>query len=481
MNQPWTDNNILALATLVIVELLALTAAVHAVMTKRDPRSAAGWTVIVLFAPVIGTLLYWLFGINSIERRAKKIYPQLSHDTIDPEELGHPNPELGASMRRLSSVSARMSGLPLRSGNIVSPLINGEEAYPEMLKAIRKAKTSVVLSTYIFDNDDAGKMFAQALIDAGARGVKVRVLVDDIGSRYSFPTIISKLKGENLQAKRFHRALLPWFFNYSQLRSHRKLLIVDDEVGFIGGMNIRAGHLVSKAKEEKKTQDIHFMVKGPVLEDLMEIFAQDWKFTTKEPLDISSIHPPYRSHEGGQAFARAMPNGPKENLGQHRWTMLGAISVARTSIQIATPYFLPDQELISALGTAALQGVKVEIILPAKNNHALAHWACMANLWQVLETGCQVYLSPPPFDHSKLFIVDGRWSFLGSSNWDARSYRLNFELNIECYHQPLAEELSKVFEDKKRASRPVTHQDLKERSVPVKLRDGIARLFTPYL
>ncbi len=464
-----------AIFGLVAAQIASLLAAGHAVMTKRDPRSAAGWCALIIFTPIMGAILYWLLGINRIERKAKKIYKQDGLEPEAPEEF--PPRDLPENLQNLSTLTRKVVCMPLRNGNSLEVLNNGDEAYPSMLEAMSKAKLSINLSTFIFDNDEAGAMFVSELKKASERGVVVRVLIDDIGSRYSFPTIFRKFKHTKVTARRFHRVVLPWSLSYSQLRSHRKLLVVDNETAFMGGMNIRVDHALSMAPEKKKTLDMHFKVKGPVIRDLQRIFAQDWKFSVKESLPSL----PYHGTELGSVLARVSPSGPHETQNQLRWTLLGAINASRENLAIVTPYFLPDQELISALGAASLRGVKVEIILPEKNNHALAHWACMGNLWQVLETGCEVHLSQGPFDHSKLVIVDESFSFIGSGNWDARSFRLNFELNLECYDQALAKELYKIFTLKRGVSRKLTNNELKERSFTVKMRDAIARLLTPYL
>lgn len=468
-------SDILAIIGIICAQGISILAALHAVMTKRDPRSAAGWAALILLTPFGGAILYWLLGINRIERKAKKIYKQDGLRPDSPDEA--PPTELPENLRNLCALTRKVVGMPLRHGNQVDVLINGDEAYPAMLKSIREAKNSIHLSTFIFDNDEAGADFLEALREASERGVETLVLIDDIGSRYSFPTIFRKFKKTKVIAKRFHKVVLPWSLSYSQLRSHRKLLIIDNESAFLGGMNIRIDHVLSRAKENKKTSDLHFRVKGPIIEDLFKIFAQDWKFSVKETLP----RPSFRIDNLGQSLMRVSPSGPHENQNQLRWSLLGAINSAKTSLSVLTPYFLPDQELLSALGAASLRGVKVEIILPQKNNHALAHWACMGNLWQVLETGCEVYFSQGPFDHSKLLIVDEYFTFFGSGNWDARSFRLNFELNVECYDPALASELYKIFTLKRSVSRRLTNNELKERSFPVKMRDALARLLTPYL
>jgi cardiolipin synthase len=226
-------------------------------------------------------------------------------------------------------------------------------------------------------------------------------------------------------------------------------------------------------------QDLHFRLEGPVVTQLQEAYANDWAFTTGETLDGESWFPTLK--ESGQIIARAIPDGPDLDYDKLRWTLLTALAEAQTSVQILTPYFLPDQALITALNLAALRGVRVDVILPAKNNLPFVHWASRALWWQVLERGCHIWLTPPPFDHSKLMIVDGHWVLLGSANWDARSLRLNFELNVECYGRDFAREMEKVIAKKISAAREVTLSEVDGRSMPEKLRDATARLFSPYL
>jgi cardiolipin synthase len=180
-------------------------------------------------------------------------------------------------------------------------------------------------------------------------------------------------------------------------------------------------------------------------------------------------------------LARGIPDGPDDNFETLRWTILAALTAARRSVRIASPYFLPDQPLIHALGLAALRGVEVDILVPEINNLRVVKWASTAQLWQVLMPGCRVWLTPPPFDHSKVMVVDEAWSLVGSANWDARSLRLNFEFNVECYDETLALWLMEFTQDKMSRGRQITLEEVDSRSIPVRLRDGVARLFAPYL
>jgi cardiolipin synthase len=306
----------------------------------------------------------------------------------------------------------------------------------------------------------------------------VRVLIDDVGARYSLPPVVHALRSRGVVVARFGRTLFPWRLAYTNLRNHRKVLVVDGRVGFTGGMNIRAGHVLAHGSRDA-TQDLHFRIDGPVVGHLMQVFADDWLFTSRERLSgdawFSALTP------AGSVFARGIVDGPDEDFEKAYLVRLGAIACAQHSIRIVTPYFVPDARLISALTVAAMRGVRVDIVLPAVNNLALVHWAATAQLWQVLLRGCRVWYTPPPFDHSKMFLVDDGWALIGSSNWDARSLRLNFEFEVECYDERFARDMAMLVEQKLASAREVTAAMLNARSLPVRLRDGIARLAAPYL
>jgi cardiolipin synthase len=308
--------------------------------------------------------------------------------------------------------------------------------------------------------------------------VEVRVLIDATGTRYSWPSILGALKHEGVRYARFLRTFPLWRLLEMNLRNHRKILVIDGRVGFTGGLNIRAGHWLSRHPSHR-ARDLHFRIEGSVVAHLQEVFADDWFFTTREALRGEKWFPELESR--GPVIARGVTDGPDEDFEKLRWTILGALAAAQRSIRIATPYFLPEPAVISALNLAALRGVAVDILLPAKNNLPFVQWASTAHWWQVLERGCRIWLSPPPFDHSKLFLVDDWWALVGSSNWDPRSLRLNFEFNLECYDPALAHTLSEWFDAHLKQSRRVTLEEVDARSLPVRLRDGAARLLTPFL
>jgi cardiolipin synthase len=468
----------------ILTVLLSIITSAHVVLYKRDSRAAVGWVGLVWLAPVVGSALYALLGINRIRRQAAEQRSQRPfigsgeiRRMLAPAERAT-LPEQVSHFHTLAELVDRVADRPLTAGNSVVPLIDGEEAYPEMIAAIEAAERSVALCTYIFDSDYAGRLFLDALERAVKRGVEVRVLIDTVGSRYSRPPIQRELKQRGVPHALFGRTLVPWRMPYMNLRIHRKILVADGRLAFTGGMNIRQGHLVARPSPNP-TQDLQFRVEGPVVAQLMRTFCEDWAYTTHEHLNGEQWFPALAG--AGRVAARAVNDGPDEDFEKARFVLLGALACAQKSVRIVTPYFLPDSSIITALDVTALRGVNVEIILPEENNLAIVQWASTAQLWQVLHRGARVFYARPPFDHSKLMLVDGGWSLFGSTNWDSRSLRLNFEIIVEAYDTALAAQLNEIIDAKLEGAREITADDVNGRSLPVKLRDGVARLAAPYL
>jgi cardiolipin synthase len=473
----------IVLAGLALV--LAVAASGHAVLYKRDPRAAISWVGFVWLVPILGPILYFVLGVNRIRRQAVLLRGQLQRYRAHPVDFECPPAELHrhlpghtGHLHLLAHVVDRVVAKRLVTGNKIEPLVNGDETYPAMLEAIAQARQTVSLETYIFDSDEIGREFVKAFSEAARRGVEVRVLVDAAGLRYSWPSILKALRRAGVPCAQFLPSFSPWHLVSMNLRTHRKILVADGRIGFTGGINIRLGHCLQR-HPPGPVQDLHFRLQGPVVTQLQEVFADDWLFTTGESLRGEAWFP--KPQCLGNVVARGVADGPDEDFEKLRWTLLGALSIARYSIRVMTAYFVPDLTIISALNLAAMRGVEVDIILPAKNNLPFVHWASRAMWWQVLSHGCRVWLTPPPFDHSKLLLVDAAWALLGSANWDARSLRLNFEYNVECYDAEFCSRLERFVIEKRNAARPVTLQEVDSRPLPGRLRDGLARLLVPYL
>ena len=458
---------------------------VDAVLRKRRVPTVIGWVGLAWLAPIVGAVAYFLFGINRIHRSARAL--DLKRDsgaqiaarsgstfTVTADAFAERHP----AFTGLARLGEQVAGNPLLDGHRVVPLQDGDAAFPAMLAAIDAARVSVTLVSYIFDNDAVGEAFLDALVRARDRGVETRVLIDDVGSRYTRPTMVRRLRDAAVPVAAFLPTRVPRLYQYANLRMHRKILVVDGQVGFTGGMNIRAGHWLTRAPAHP-VRCVHFRVDGPVVDDMQRAFADDWAFATGEQLEGERWFAPVGRH--GPIAARGVPDGPDADIDNILEILLGALSVATRRARIVTPYFLPDSEVLRALHVAALRGVDVEIVLPARSNVPLMDWAMAPQLPELIEKGCRIYFAPPPFDHSKLFVVDGTWSLIGSTNWDARSLRLNIEYNLECYDGGLAAAIDAIIDAKIAVSRPVVRDELLALPYAVRLRNGVARLFSPYL
>lgn len=459
------------------------TAAVHAAMTKSDVRAAIAWVGVIIMSPLLGPLIYLIAGINRVRhdhisdqrnRSLRQYTASNSLATVDIAGLAAPQ------FASLHTLTNRVSRFPLCERNHIRILRSGDEAYPAMLAAIESAQKTIALETYIFDNDSQGRLFVDALARAQKRGVEIRVLIDAIGVRYSRPAITWALRRNGIPHALFMTTALGLRMPYANLRSHRKILVVDGRIGFTGGMNIRED-FVSTVAGDKAANDTHFQVEGPVVLQLMATFAHDWEFTTKEslPFDRWVAHDwdPLQPH----VAARCIHSGPDRYMASTHATLLGAFAVAQHHIRIQSPYFLPDQVLLGALNTAARRGVLVDIVIPGQNNLRLVNYAMTAQLDQVVRAGCRVWRTGGNFNHAKLTTIDGAWSLIGSSNMDPRSLRLNFELDMEIYSRSLARQIEDLIDLEIAHAEPVTLESLAAIPFRKRLRNRVIWLASPYL
>lgn len=474
LSVPWTSPLMETVFGLLYLAV-ALLVTVDVLLKKSDVRSALGWIGMVWLAPILGSILYFLFGINRVTRRALKI-----RRLNDPQSSAPANIEPDASphIALLTDVSERVTHAPLTAGNTVEILEGGDAAYPAMLAAIRGAGKTVAMASYIFRDDAAGREFADALIEAQRRGVQVRVLLDGVGSGYFHSGVFYHMRRNGVTVESFLHTWLPWRMPFLNMRNHRKLLIVDGALAFLGGVNVGAENR-SRYTGKRPIRDVHFRVEGPVVRVVMDAFARDWTFTTEEALDDDDWWPKLECK--GTVFARGVRSGPDADLYKTELILGAAINLARKRIRIVTPYFLPESRLQFAIQEAGLRGVEVEIVLPSKSDQRLMDWAMRGQLRFFRHVKACFIVTPPPFDHSKLCTVDGEWSLVGSSNWDTRSFRLNFEFDLEITDRELTARLDAMIDAKIARGKRISPDMLAREPIYLRLRNAAARLFMPYL
>ena len=506
---PLVSSPVAAAAVTAVLTAMSVYAAQHALLSKRDSRSALAW-VAFCFLPLLGPLTYLLFGINRIHIRARRDYPSEAASPVSKDPLegaAYYSEPPGSALRPLSRVGEGITGRGLVSVDSIETLRNGEGFYPAMLRDIASARQSVYCSTYIFRRDDTGRSIAAALSAARARGVDVRIIVDGLGEAAYPPRIGGLLKRRRLNFRRYNPITLVPPSLRLNMRNHRKLLVVDGSTAYTGGQNLSDSHLAARQNNPARTRDLHFRFTGKIVDDLQWAFLNDWQHCGDEEGGKGEASTD-ETEEGGNAkdgnglhgsgakdahapcntldpsashWARVILDGPNEDLDQLNDLLVGVLSAARQRIWLMTPYFLPGHDLAGALIGARLRGVDVKIILPERTNIYLAHWATQHNLRYILARKLPVYLQPAPFVHTKAVLVDDGYALIGSANLDPRSLRLNFELGVEVFSPAFNADLHGYFEQCLAASTKLNESRLAARPYPIKVRDATAWLFSPYL
>ncbi len=366
--------------------VLAAAVTAHALMTKRDVPAAIGWIGMAWLAPILGALLYVGFGINRVKHRARRLKGSVrSGVPLITGDISSDDP-----LERLKAAVGKITGQDMAVGKVVAILEYGDQAYPQMLAAIDSAKSHIRLCTYIFRTDEVGMQFIGALARAHRRGVRMRVLIDGFGGGFLRSSAYHHLREQGVPVFRFLHSTLPWKMPFLDLRLHKKSLVVDGKSAFVGGLNIGAENVIAK-QPKTPVRDIHFRVEGTIVRQIEQEFDDDWSFTTGE--EAMGTGAARQEPAGGGSAARTIVAGPDQEVDQLVLVLLSAINLARRWIRVATPYFLPDEQLITALQLAVLRGVDVHLVLPSHNNHRLVAWAAQTHIRPLLQSGCHLWRS----------------------------------------------------------------------------------------
>lgn len=409
------------------------------------------------------SILLWLFAASGIASFALKLYrwllpsPGYHLSTLTPPDV---------TVNDLPGLIATQLGTRLDRGNRVTHLLNGDEIFPPMLEAIRNAKKSVDLLTYVYWQGDIADEFAEALVATSKRGVRVRVLLDAVGSAKMKQELIERMEEAGCQVSLFHP--IKWYaierFNF---RTHRKILVVDDEIAFTGGVGI-AKEWTGNAQDPNHWRDDHFQVEGPAVAGLWAGFAENWRQSTGEVLDASEAFEEFEPV--GQAVVvsvRSIAEDQPSATGFCYWISLYA---AQKTLDITTPYFVPREELQDALIAAVKRGVRVRLLMPNDHNDSTIARVASRNFYgDLIDAGVEVYEYQPTMIHTKTLVADGRWSIFGSANWDGRSFDLNHELIQGALDDDLANALTASFETDLKQAERVTRERFDDRPLWSKL------------
>lgn len=482
--------------TLHIMAFIAVS--LHALQRRKNASATVLWIFVAWSFPGFGPLLYISFGIDrvSIKGLATRAANQLMHkhrlknnEDGQTSIFGHfdfrvfsDKLENEQSRKLNKCIDVLTPEHALLSGNHITPLLCGTEAYPEMLKAIRSAKHHIHLQSFIIHRDDTGRLFMDELQKKAKEGVQIRVLFDKLGSTKAYLSGMFRTysKTPNMHIYGWTQANpLKRQFQIN-LRNHRKNLIIDGQTAFFGGINIASEN--RSTPEHEAIQDYHFKINGPLVHELQYSFLSDWFFITKEPIEalLSTDHfPPSKSH--GNAMARIINSGPSALQGLAGETVFNAIVTAKKQILIITPYFVPPVDILKALNSAARQGVDVCIVVPEKNNHISAGMASKALYEELLIAGARIFHRKPPFIHAKSMIIDNTFALVGTANLDIRSLELNYETMVLFEDEEAISTLKSMMLEDMSQSTELNLNHWSKRPEHQKLAENLFALMTPIL
>jgi cardiolipin synthase A/B len=467
--------------------ITSLAIAVIIVLEKRSPFKTAAWILVLVLIPIFGLIFYLFFGQDYRKRKIfsrkglyelGKLRVLISKQLRDINKRNFNHQHISPDKEHLISLLLKNSNALLTTGNRIMILNNGEETFREIFASIQQARHHIHLEYYIIAEDTIGKKLKNLLIQKSREGVKVRVIVDDVGSWGLTKRFFRELSEAGIEIYPFMKVRFPRLTSKANFRNHRKIAIIDGQTGFTGGLNIADRYLQGTPKTGP-WRDIHLKMEGDAVACLQIVFAADWFFVSKHNLSGSSYYQPFTDTPGIPVqIASSGPDSDWESIGQ---AFFAAISGAKKSVYITTPYLIPPQYIAIALKTAALSGIDVRIIIPEKSDARISKWCSFSFVQELLEAGVRMYLYQKGFIHSKLLIVDSEVASVGTTNLDFRSIETNFEVNAFIYDKNFTKELEAIFTRDLADSREIKRTEWEKRKWHKKFRESIAHIFSPML
>ncbi|WP_017903019.1 cardiolipin synthase [Pseudomonas asplenii] len=465
-----------------LIHTLGSIAAIHAVLTVRTAQGSIAWALSLVFIPYLTLIPYLVFGRSTFDAYIKarrqanvemrKAIADLNWRPWVEEALAARNSQAYAALRAMP----KLGRMPCLANNQVRLLVNGEATFEAIFQAIEQARHAVLVQFFIIHDDQLGRRLHNLLRKKAGEGVEVYLLYDGIGSHALPHDYVDSLRGGGVRVKAF--ATRSGWLNRFQVnfRNHRKVVVVDGLVGFVGGHNVGDEYLGSKPPLSP-WRDTHVQVSGPVVACLQESFAEDWFWAARQlpPLILPDTYP-----DDG-VLCQLLASGPADSFETCSLFFVEAIHAARERVWITSPYFIPDEAVFAALRLAVLRGVDVRLLLPSRPDHRIVYAASSLYAFEAVRAGVRVFRYGPGFLHQKVVLVDNEISAIGSANLDNRSFRLNFELMLLTVDPAFADEVENMLLKDFDLAREVTHEDSRETHRLQQLGMRIARLISPIL
>lgn len=424
---------------------------IRIVMDNRQPAKTMAWGMVMFFVPVIGLVLYFFFGMNT---RKERLISQRSLDLLSKRSMlgfvKQDRLQLPQPYRPVIDLFVNQNfSLPFQD-NELEMLTDGYSFFLSLLSDLRKAKSHIHIDVYIFEDDALGRLVCDVLIDKAREGVEVRVIYDDVGCWNVKNEFFERMREEGIEVAPFLPVRFPLFTSKANYRNHRKIIVIDGRVGYVGGMNIALRYVkgirkTGKGKRSLPWRDTMVRMTGGVVYALQRAFLVDWFFVDRTLISGDRYYPIVDVSAYRRCLAQVVTSSPAARYPEMMQGYVRIILAARQYIYIETPYFLPNEPVLFALKTAATAGVDVRIIVPRHNDARLADWAGRSYLREVAEAGVKVFLYDNGFMHAKSMVCDGALSTVGSTNIDFRSFENNFEANVFVYDDEVARQMKEIF------------------------------------
>ena len=462
----------------VVIVVLALLAVL---MDNRQPAKTVAWVMVLTFIPFAGIVIYFFFGQNY---RKQRFISQHSLDALTKRSMlefaEQRNLHFPEKAQQLVHLFANQSmALPFKD-NEIDIFTTGADYFLALLKAIGQATDHIHIDTYIFDDDALGQLIADALIDKARQGVEVRIIYDDVGCWNVHNSFFNRLKSEGVRVCPFIPVRFPALTGKVNYRNHRKLCVIDGAIGFIGGMNIALRYI--RGRRGISWRDTHLQVRGGIVYSLQRAFLIDWYFVDRTLLTDHRYYPENAHQLSNNCLAQLVTSSPIQPWPDIMQGYVRILLSARHYVYMESPYFLPTEPILFAIRTAALSGVDVRLMIPARGDAKLVEWACPSYLADIIEAGAKVMLYQPGFNHSKLLVCDDYFATCGSTNIDFRSFENNFESNLFFYDRTTALRFKAIYLHDEQACVDIeTIRDFTHRSFLQRLWGSIVRLLSPLL
>lgn len=456
-------------------------------LDNKNPTKSIAYIMLLLLVPVLGLVVYYFFGRDYRKQRIFSLKGAVDSSVVEnfwTENMPKFEKRFEGTEKNFGDLIAparlifnQHQGF-LTENNLVTPLINGEEKFPEVLHCLESARHHIHMEYYIFTYDSIGRKIVDVLIRKAKEGVEVRLIIDDFGSPKS-KRMVRRLRKAKVKVFRFMPVAFP-FLAQAHFRNHRKIIVIDGQIGFEGGINIDRRY-VNNGRNKLYWRDTHLKVEGPLVNLLQLQFLLSWHFTSKTRFPFE---PPYfgnRFEHTGGVVGTLVASGPDSPRPFCMEAILAAINQAKERIWIMTPYFIPTDQIITALQIAASNGLDVRMILPGRSDSHVVKHASLSYIKPLLQSGIKIYFYQKGFAHGKTMTFDKKLSIIGTANMDTRSFYINFEIAAIIYDEKLCKRMDDAFEEDLHNSVEVTYEEWSKRSILNLLLDSVCRLLTPLL